>query len=30
VADYDRARAEILDMARMLADGIVQQFPSRF
>lgn len=30
VADYDRARAEILDMAAMLADGIVQQFPSRF
>jgi hypothetical protein len=30
VADYDRARAEILDMAGMLADGILQQFPSQF
>lgn len=30
VADYDRARAEILEMAGMLADGIIQHFPSRF
>jgi len=30
VRDYDRARAEILDMAGMLADGIVAQFPKKF
>ncbi len=30
VANYDKARAEILDMADMLTDGIVSQFPKRF
>jgi len=30
VAAYDRVRAEILMMADTLANGIVQQFPSRF
>ena len=30
VRDYDLARAEILDMAGMLADGIVAQFPKKF
>jgi hypothetical protein len=30
VAAYDQVRAEILTMADMLADGIVEQFPARF
>lgn len=30
VAAYDRARAEILEMADMLAAGILEQFPGRF
>jgi len=30
IAAYDQVRAEILTMADMLADGIVQQFPARF
>lgn len=30
VADYDRAQGEILQMADMLSDGIIQQFPERF
>jgi hypothetical protein len=30
IAAYDQVRAEILMMADMLAEGIVQQFPARF
>ena len=30
VADYDRAQGEILQMADMLSDGIIKQFPKRF
>ena len=30
VAAYDRVHAEILEMASMLSDGIVRQFPNRF
>ena len=30
IAAYDQVRAEILMMADMLADGIVEQFPARF
>lgn len=30
VADYDRAQDEILEMADMLSDGIIRQFPRRF
>jgi hypothetical protein len=30
VAAYDQVHAEILQMARMLSDGIIRQFPSRF
>ncbi|HEY7691300.1 MAG TPA: hypothetical protein VH816_03065 [Gaiellaceae bacterium] len=30
IGAYDEVRAEILMMADMLADGIVQQFPARF
>ena len=30
VADYDRAQDEILQMADMLSDGIIQQFPKQF
>lgn len=30
VADYDRAQDEILDMADMLSDGIIKQFPKQF
>ena len=29
-ADYDAVETEILMMSRTLADGIIQQFPSRF
>jgi hypothetical protein len=30
IAAYDRVHAEILQMAKMLSDGIIGQFPSRF
>jgi hypothetical protein len=30
IAAYDQVRAEILKMADMLADGIIEQFPARF
>ena len=30
VAAYDRVHAEILEMADMLSDGIVAQFPQDF
>lgn len=30
VADYDKVESEILMMSKTLADGIVEQFPSRF
>ncbi len=30
IAAYDQVRAEILMMADMLADGIIEQFPARF
>ena len=30
VAAYDRVHAEILDMADMLSDGIIAQYPSKF
>jgi hypothetical protein len=30
VAAYDQVHVEILHMARMLSDGIIRQFPSRF